>query len=153
MLYLDSADAQLPCSRHVLKQFHQLDRLWLWQIQEEGRGLGFYLVSNLHICTRMWFVSLTMVIRTAVSKSFCLMFDRDQNRCMHCACNVVLFLFYVCTTYTCACNKVKNREDLGLTILLKTNCITLALSKSQYFMQLQNIPIGMQISTRSKNFR
>ena len=54
-----------------------------------------------------------MVIKMSVAKSFCLIFDRNQKRCMHCACGVVIFLFYVCAMATCARNRVKNWEDLG----------------------------------------
>ena len=105
---------KLPCSYHILERFHQVCWFWHWQIQEK-RGAGVCLISRLHICKRILFVSRTMVTRTAVDKSCCLIGGRYQKRSVHSACDVVLFLFYVCTIDTLV--RVKNWEDQGLTIV------------------------------------
>ena len=114
---LNWADTQLPCSCPTTKQSQQEYLPWLWD-RQYGRGWGFYFIPSLHVCRRMWFGSHTMVTRTAVTKLFCLVFDINHKRCIHSTCNVVLFLFYIRTIDTCAHNRIKNWEHLGLTIFV-----------------------------------
>ena len=73
---------------------------------EGGRLLSHFEVSYLH--QNVMRQSYNGVTRTVVAKSLGLICDRDQNGCMHRACDVVLFLFYLRTIDMCAHNRVKD---------------------------------------------
>ena len=77
----------------------------LQKLQVDVRTHGFFShISHLH---NNVIVSCVMVTRTAVVKSFCLVFYRNHTICMHHVCNILLFSFYMHTIDACTCIRVK----------------------------------------------